>query len=702
MNYNYKLLLVGALALIVGCSKLLGLDEITLGEQSQSAASGLIGCVRHSDCSNGTDYCSHLTHRCVVLKSGDCSLLTGDAYDDNAVLIGSLFATTGDQAVVNLARERSTVLAVSEINAIGGLPPIPGGAGPRRLALLSCDASDDPIRAAEHLVKQLEVSGIVGPNNSQNTLEVARKVTIPGGTVTLSPQAVAGSIAELIDSDLTWQMVPSDAQRGPLMVHELETMARDLGAARARPLKLSIIVRDDALGIGTRASLNGLTWNGEPLASQINFGMFLKIDTYDGGKDSQADLVAAHALFAPDVVVLVGSGDAVNEIMAPLEQRWLSEPRPEYVLIDSSKVPDLLMLVEQRPDLAQRVRGTGTTPSPQSIAINRDFLISYTSRYPDFDEATSAGVGPSYDATYAIAYGIVAARGELTGRGIAQGLRRLSSGDIMPLGPTHILSALRRLEAGESITALGTYSALAWDDHGALSSGSVEIWCIQDIGSRAVFASSGITAEIPSQTLRGANTVCPVRVEARQTTDAGVSTPPPAEPSDAGMPSAARSEDAGMPDAGAPEPPRPVPCGVLQCDRTRSEYCCIAVLREDVAFVEDFSCESQPRDCAVKLRCTSDRECGHGAICCTDGYSESFCRAAASCEEDELHLGCDRPSDCAGGQTCCARGNAQRGQFSTACEDSCEEAQVCHAQEECVGPESCLRSESLPTVATCR
>ena len=57
-----------------------------------------------------------------------------------------------------------------------------------------------------------------------------------------------------------------------------------------------------------------------------------------------------------------------------------------------------------------------------------------------------------------------------------------------------------------------------------------------------------------------------------------------------------------------------------------------------------------------------------------------------------------------------ARGDSVRGSFSTQCEASCDgdddneverAAHVCDAQRECAGPLECLRSQTLPTVATC-
>jgi len=56
-------------------------------------------------------------------------------------------------------------------------------------------------------------------------------------------------------------MVPSDAQRGPLLIHEIAELERALRKHRGRDLKLSVVFQDDALGAGTRAALVDLTWN---------------------------------------------------------------------------------------------------------------------------------------------------------------------------------------------------------------------------------------------------------------------------------------------------------------------------------------------------------------------------------------------------------------------------------------------------------
>jgi hypothetical protein len=133
------------------------------------------------------------------------------------------------------------------------------------------------------------------------------------------------------------------------------------------------------------------------------------------------------------------------------------------------------------------------------------------------------------------------------------------------------------------------------------------------------------------------------------------------------------------------------------------------MLRPNGMVASDFSCESQtqPQSCALSLRCTSDRECAGGAICCGDARGTTHCLAAASCGS-ERRLGCDQPSDCAEGKICCARVNPVDGLLESKCESSCESdgpelaARICNAQSQCEKPLACGRLETLPTVAICR
>jgi len=456
---------------------------------------------------------------CVKLLSEDCDGITGDYTDDQAIFVGSLFSTKGTTAATNLPRQQSAALGIEQINAVGGVPDSKGtSANPRPLVMVSCDESTNLVRAATHLVKDLHVPAIVGPNTSQDTLDVSTKVTVPGGTVVMSPTGVASSIASLSDNDLTWLMVPSDVQRAPLMMQQINVLETALKAERTKNyINLGIVFRNDALGIGTRTALNDLKINGQSLANAINLNNHVQIDPYNGADADQQAIITKYLTFLPDIVVLAGTAEAITKVMVPLEAQWPKDgggadlaPRPNYVLIDSTKVPELLTAVTNNDDLRKRVRGTGITPGPGAPAETlTEFQVDYNVRYSAL--ATISGMGPAHDAAYAIGLALAATRTqEVSGASVAQGLRKLAGGaTVLKATSQNVLPAFQKLAAGEKITAIGTFGNLDWDANGAVLGGTLEMWCIGlPTAGKPAYASSGLLFDIKTQKPSGAYVQC--------------------------------------------------------------------------------------------------------------------------------------------------------------------------------------------------
>jgi ABC-type branched-subunit amino acid transport system substrate-binding protein len=512
-----------------GCGAVLGVDDYSVANTSGDA--GLLDggdtpeCTTNRECSErsglepdntmapGPSVCVKPAGRCVRLLSEDCSTVTGDYLNEKAIVIGSLFSTTGAQASTNIARQQSATLAIEEINAAGGIPSGATSADGRPLVMVSCDESVNLLRAGRHLVEELKVPAIIGPNTSQDTLDLSNKLTITSGTLLMSPTAVASSIADLLDNGLTWQIIPTDVQRAPLMIQEISTLETRLRQARNRQeIRLSVIYRDDALGQGTRSALTTLTLNGKPLVDPLNLGNNVRIDPYDPKVTGQKSIVDSNVSFAPDIIVLAGPAESITGIMVPLEQAWTGPPqsRPEYVLIDSAKVPELLQAVTGNDDLRRRIRGTGVTPGVRSVAVNDAFMVSYATRYMG-QPANIFGMGPAYDSTYAIAYAIASLRGApLTGASIAKGLGQLSGGaTTIEIQNTKILAAFRKLTGGEAITAIGTFSMLQWDDSGAALGGTIELWCVSSPNGKATYDRSGLMLDTATGQSIGQYTQCP-------------------------------------------------------------------------------------------------------------------------------------------------------------------------------------------------
>jgi ABC-type branched-subunit amino acid transport system substrate-binding protein len=527
--FSTLFVLFGATAL-GGCGVLLGIDEFSVSNHAQSADGGTVQaaectmtrqCIDRAGGSGDAEVigtrmptvCVQATGKCVPLPSEDCHVVTGDYANNSAIVIGSLFSTTGAQASTNLARQQSAMLAVEEINAAGGIPMGSTSADGRPLILVSCDESVDLLRAGRHLIDELHVAAIVGPNTSQDTLDLSNKLSIAAHTLLLSPTAVASSIADLLDDGMTWQITPTDVQRAPLTIQQLNELEGRIRQERNRStVKLGVVYRDDALGQGTRVSLNALAWNGKPLADPVNLGASVRIDPYDFRQPNQQAIVDAYIKFAPDVILLAGPAEVITSVMMPIEQNWPGpkESRPQYLLIESAKVPELLTAVAGNDDLRQRIRGTGITPSPRSVPVNEAFMVSYAARYPG-QSAGSSGMGAAYDSTYALAYAMAGLRGApVTGPNLAQGLHGLGRGGTMvEVQSTQVLAAFRRLAAGEGITAVGTYATLQWTDSGALLGGTLEMWCVANTGGKPNFDSSGLTFDVAAGQPSGRYAQCP-------------------------------------------------------------------------------------------------------------------------------------------------------------------------------------------------
>jgi ABC-type branched-subunit amino acid transport system substrate-binding protein len=502
-----------------GCNAIIGLSEYSVASGAADGGSVDAGvqCVTNTDCNldesagNLPAICLKPDGRCVPLKSADCQTVTGDYLDDRAIILGSMFSLTGTQLGTNLPRQQSAALAVEEINAAGGIPQGATSADGRPLVLVSCDESVDLIRAGEHLVKQLRVPAIVGPNTSQDTLDLSNRLTIAEGTVVMTPSGLASSIADLLDEGLTWQMVPNDVQRGPIMIQQINALEAQLREARGvEQVRLGVVFRNDALGVGTRVSLNSLVLNGKSLTDSTNLGTNVRIDSYEVAQVDQRPLVEAYVAFAPDIVVLAGTAEIVPNIMVALERAWPSDrPRPIYLAIDPLKAAELIGAVTNNEDLRRRVRGTGVTPSPNSKAVYDAFKVSYELRYPGM-AANASAMGPSYDAVYAIAYAIAATRDlPVTGASITRGLRRLTGGTVaVELQSTQVLAAFQRLVAGQAVNAVGTFGPLAWNQSGAVLGGTLEVWCIGLASGKPVYQSSGLTLDLATGKTSGTYTQC--------------------------------------------------------------------------------------------------------------------------------------------------------------------------------------------------
>ena len=454
------------------CNGFLELERYTL---QADAEVGPIACSTDAVCQSASTslICSAHKKQCVPVLDALCTELTGDISNPMALRIGALLSLNGQQLAVNRERQRGLVLAVEQINEAGGVPDAWTGIA-HPLALVTCDSADDPVRAGRHLIEDLAVPAIIGPNSSDHAQELATGLSIDKRVVTISPTAMASSLRDLADNDLSWSMVPTDTQRAPLMRAQIKALERALRRSPSQPVKLSVVHRDDTFGHGVRMSLSSLTINELPLSHPDNLDSAVQFAMYAPSLNDVPSLIASQLTFKPDILVLAGTVEAVTALMLPLEERLraISPHRPHYVLTDATKVGELLQLIQSYPDLAERVHGVGS-------AASDDFAWSvferaYRERFPD-PQPQLAGVAAAYDSVYAISFAAAASGGTVEGADIAVGLRGLE-GETNIDAPADLASAfkeLKRAAPGSQLVAHGALSPFSWDERGAPRKGKL-------------------------------------------------------------------------------------------------------------------------------------------------------------------------------------------------------------------------------------
>jgi hypothetical protein len=110
---------------------------------------------------------------------------------------------------------------------------------------------------------------------------------------------------------------------------------------------------------------------------------------------------------------------------------------------------------------------------------------------------------------YALAFAIAATGNEaVSGKAIARGLAGLGTGAEVTVGRTSTLGTFQKLASGQAVNPVGTFSHLKWDADGTIVAGNLEVWCIGLAAGVPSFASSGITMDVPTQTVAGTYVQC--------------------------------------------------------------------------------------------------------------------------------------------------------------------------------------------------
>ena len=212
--------------------------------------------------------------------------------------VGTLLPATGDLAFLGPPEFAGVDLAVSEIDAAGGVLGQPvvneyGDSGDTKTDLASQTVDS-------HLSKGVQV--IIGAASSGVTFTVIDKIT-SNGVLQISPANTAPSLTDYPDNGLYFRTAPSDVLQGAVIA----TVASDLGLTSG-----ATIAREDPYGVGLQdAFVKDFEAAGGTITSAL---------TYDPAAPDFAAEVAEIAATDPEFVQVVGFEESTKLLQEMIKQ----------------------------------------------------------------------------------------------------------------------------------------------------------------------------------------------------------------------------------------------------------------------------------------------------------------------------------------------------------------------------------------------
>jgi len=459
-----------------------------------------VACTTNKQCSDllgEAAVCRARDKRCGRLLTPECPRVIGDATSEEAIILGTVFSTSGTNGPSGIARERSAELALNEIkSSVGGIRSSVDGV-PRPLAIVQCN-DELTLTGAQHLVDDVGVPAIIGAASSSRVIEIATNVTIPKGVLLITPAATSPAITSLPDGDLLWRTSPSDTLQAVAMVDQIPALEAkyrvDNAVPKATKLRAAFVYINEAYGLGLyEAVTRDAQLNGAPLSDPSNAGLSTGLSYPPNPPDLEAQITNILAQSPrPSLIVLIGSTEIVTKLIGPLESRWgTATPRPVYLAGDAVQKTELLDLVATDDSLRRRIRGSVPAP-PSTSGAFRSFVFKYEGMF-GAPAPTVFGMAGAYDATFLLAYAAAAAGSRaLTGAELQKSFARLVKGAPIEVGGTNMNAGFQALASPGTFDFDGASGPLDFDLRTGEARSNIDVWCIGKGGNgRPTFVPTG-------------------------------------------------------------------------------------------------------------------------------------------------------------------------------------------------------------------
>ena len=427
--------------------------------------------------------------RCI---SEPATLLTDPAAHTGDLIIGSIFDQVDFLLMVRAAR-----LAVIQVNDRDGL-------GGRPVGIIECSNEESPdfddltaedatVEVGRYMAEQYGVRVIVGPATSGRA-EVAYNALSALDTLLISPSATSPALTAidgLTSTDtapgLFWRTAPPDSLQGRVIAQQMIDV---IGATKA-----AVIHQTGAYGEGLAEVFLENFVGGSRTAVALPFSNVTELATNTalvGDVSSDYDQVLVISSQTGDVADFLNAASGIA-----------GYANMGIFLTDGARDAQLLTETAGNAEaLYPNVRGT--VPAILQGLVYNSFAAAYTIVYDGEDPADFGFSAHAWDAAWLALLGAAWADAQetsITGTTIARGLRRISSGQELDLGPTDWTTIRANFEMDASVDVSGASGALNYDDQSGETTAPIFVWKINDAGTDF--------EDIDCVDLSGAESLCP-------------------------------------------------------------------------------------------------------------------------------------------------------------------------------------------------
>jgi neutral amino acid transport system substrate-binding protein len=384
--------------------------------------------------------------------------------NEEALKLGSLFPTTGDLSAIGQNMPVAADLAVTTINACGGVNGQP-------VTLINEDDQTDPAAGASAMTKLAEVDGVAGVVGSfaSSVSTAAVDIAVRNKIMLISPGSTSPVFTDRAkngDFDGFWaRTAPPDTYQA----RALAALVKKQGLTR-----VSTVVINNDYGVGFEeqfvTSFEGL---GGTIVNRDNPVRYEP-------KATTLDTEAA-AAFNGDVegVAAILYAETGSILLQSAYKQGLTDNVTVF-LTDGVFSPDFVEQVGKTSDGKSVIAGAlGTVPGASGSSL-ADFTVVWTE---STGEEVTAFVPHTWDATVLLMLAAEAAKSN-TGEGISSKIREVANAPGVEVSDP--CEAIELIRSGQDINYQGASGDVDIDENGDVV-GNYDVWRVNDDGTLEVF-----------------------------------------------------------------------------------------------------------------------------------------------------------------------------------------------------------------------